>query len=202
MRNLKTILLATTAILFTAQCFAQENDSIVNNNEVKKYTYQFMGEFSSLQMGIDFIEDLKYDERLVTLDIPRICFILLNNVVYKEKISIGLGIGMEYVIIIQGEMVLPFFADFRYYFSEKNFKPFINVGIGTHTTIIFTRLQGSNPGEIFIYKPGLYLNCSGGFKIGHFQLNAGVNVKTCNHFNYQRNILTLDFIIIKAGFNF
>jgi outer membrane protein W len=202
MKKSAFILAMTATVLFTTQCLAQENDSIVNNNEVKKYSYQFMGEFSTLQTGIDFIEDLEYNERLVTLDIPRISFILLNNIVYKEKISIGLGVGMEYGIV-QAEMVLPLFVDFRYYFSEKNFKPFINVGAGINTTIIFTGLQllSSTPGEIFIYKPGLYLNCSGGFKIGHFQLNAGINVKTCNLFDIQRNITTLDFVI-KWGFNF
>jgi len=193
------VFIVVTSNLQAQQDFAQENEIVNKPHEVKKYAYQFMGEFSLVQLGINF-NSIDSD---IGFDFLRIGFNLTNNMVYKGKTSIGLGIGMEYAVL-DGEMALPFFADFRYYFSEKNLKPFINLGIGHVFIIHFTRfgLFGSSSGDIFIYKPGLYLNCSGGFKSGRFLLNAGINIKAYKwiYYNRQGKTLTLDFVI-KLGFS-
>jgi|GEM_PF-2354108 len=202
------LLIAITTIALQAQAptqvqaqqvFTEDNETVNKPHEVKKYAYQFMGEFSLVHLGIGF--DLP--DPYIGFNFMRIGFNLINNMVYKEKISTGLGIGMEYAVL-DGEMALPLFADFRYYFTEKKVKPFINVGIGTVFIIHFARLGlfGSSSNDIFIYKPGLYLNCSGGFKFGRFLFNAGVNVKAYEWVYYDRrgNAVTLDFVV-KLGFN-
>jgi len=201
----KSIFLLLIFIAFSSsnlqaqQGFTEENEILNKPHEVKKYAYQFMGEFSLMHLGVNFDLTDSYSG----FNFLIIGFNLFNNMVYKEKTSAGLGIGMEYAVLA-GEMALPLFADFRYYFTKKNIKPFINVGAGTVLIIHFTRLGlfGSSSGDIFIYKPGLYLNCSSGFKSGRFQLNAGINVKAYEWIYYSKrgNTLTLDFVI-KLGFN-
>ena len=202
--KLLLLMLVFTAIsannLQAQQDFSQENETVNKPQEVKKYAYQFMGEFSLVHLGINFDLTDSYKGHNICI----FGFNLINNMVYKEKTSIGLGIGMEYAAL-KGEMTLPFFTDFRYYFSEKDFKPFINVGVGTVFIIHFSwaGFFGSHSKDIFIYKPGLYLNCSGGFKIGHFQLNAGINIKKYEriYYNNKGNTLDLNFVL-KLGFNF
>jgi hypothetical protein len=185
--------------------FAQEN-STANNNEVKKYAYQFMGEVSYPQTGatFHFADSYYYDNYPVNWNLFRIGLHIINNMVYKEKISIGLGTGWEYTLL-GGDMGFPVFADFRYYFTEKKFRPFIDIGIGTIITIYspYLELFGDKSNKKFyMEKPGLYFNCTGGFKYKHFQFHAGINMRTNKsmYHDIYSNTISLDFVI-KCGFN-
>ena len=183
-------------LLLSIQCFAQENDNIANNNGIKKYAYQFMGELSLVQTGICFeITDSYSDKNEIYSTLYRTGYNFINNMVYKEKISVGLGIGIDCNPL--GELGFPVFADFRYYFTEKRLQPFINVGVGVMPAIHYGFFSTSD-----IYKPGLYLNCSSGFKYDRFQLNAGINIRTYKwiYDNSYENYLAIDFFV-KLGFN-
>jgi hypothetical protein len=202
-----TILLIILTVLFTQHSSAQENKTANNSHEVKKYTYQFMGEFSLLQLGINFnLKDSYSDELDIGPNAVKIGLNLINNMVYKEKISIGLGIGMEYALL-QGEMGLPLFVDFRYYFKKNvkhilNSHPFVNIGVGAITILNLPNTGFFSANDLFIYKPGFYLNCSSGFKVKRFLLNAGINLKAYQwkYYDSWGNVVVLDFVI-KLGFN-
>jgi hypothetical protein len=191
---------ATTGILYERMMpFAQEN-STVSNNRVKKYAYQFIGEVLYPQTGIGMhLSNFHIDETF--WNFCRIGVHFINNMVYKEKMSIGLGVGMEHTIL--SGIGFPIFADFRCYFAEKKLRPFIDIGIGTIITLYsphFTIFQNN----LYVEKPGFYFNCTGGFKYKHFQFHAGINIRTNEgDVNYDINdfYLHLDGVI-KCGFNF
>jgi hypothetical protein len=146
---------ATTGILYdrvvpfaTPYGFAQENKTKNNPHEVKKYAYQFIGEFCLVETGMVFeTSNLYSDKHNVYSTLYRTGFILINNMVYKQKMSIGLGIGVD--INPLGELGFPIFADFRYYFTEKNLQPFINIGVGAMPAIHYGFFSSSA-----IYEPG------------------------------------------------
>jgi hypothetical protein len=198
MKKLKLLLILSTTLLLTLHSFAQEN-STANNNEVKKYAYQFMGEVSYPQTGIDmYLLNLHVDE--AHWNFLRFGLHLLNNMIYKEKISIGLGIGWEYSFL--KDMGFPIFADFRYYFTEKKLRPFIDIGIGTIITM-YTPHFAIFQDDLYVEKPGLYFNCTGGFKYKHFQFHAGINIRTNESIDYDINHFYLSLnAVLKCGFNF
>jgi hypothetical protein len=197
MKKLKLLLILSATLLLILHSFAQENTN--NNGEIRKYAYQFMGEVSYPQTGIDMhLLNLHVDE--TNWNFLRFGLHLLNNMIYKEKISIGLGIGWEYSFF--KNMGFPIFADFRYYFIEKKLRPFIDMGIGTIITIYaphFTIFQDN----LYVEKPGLYFNCTGGFRHKHFQFHAGINIRTQESIDYDINHFYLSLnAVIKCGFNF
>ncbi|MDL2309407.1 hypothetical protein LJC53_07485 [Bacteroidales bacterium OttesenSCG-928-C03] len=206
-RKIPPALLLLLTVFLTLQSFAQEDKSADNLREVKKYAYQIIGELDLLNMGASFyLKDPyhRYNQTSFDISISLIGFNLINNMVYKDKVSVGLGAGIQ-LMFPEGEMRYPLFVDFRYYFTEKKITPFINVGAGTIFIVHYTRWELFGVGDaIFRYKPGLYLNCSGGFKYKHFQLNAGINLTAYEWMHYNPaygNTLSLHFVI-KAGFNF
>jgi len=177
--------------------YAKVNDSIVKNDEVKRYTYQFMGEIIYPQTGVLFhFSDYRFDK--TNWSMFRFGVHIFNNILINDKLSIGLGTGFEYTLFL--DIGIPIFVDCRYYFnSPKNIKPFIDIGCGTIITMYgehFTIFQD----EFYLKRPGLYFNCSSGFMVKHFQFNAGINIITQENKNDSFN-LKLD-AVIKCGFNF
>lgn len=209
MKKLKKIppaLLLLLTVFLTLQSFAQEDKSADNLREVKKYAYQIIGELDLLNLGVHFNLKDPYRKRDdMSFDVSVVNFNLINNILYKDKMSVGIGAGIQAIIFLEGEMRFPLFVDFRYYFDKKKITPFVNVGAGTIFIVHYTRWELFGVGDaIFKYKPGLYLNCSGGFKYKHFQLNAGINLTAYEWIHYNPahgNTLSLHFVI-KAGFNF
>ena len=197
MKKIKLLIILSFSVLLTLNGFSQENKT-ANNHEVKKYAYQFMGEMIYPQTGIGMhLSNFQIDEKY--WNFFRLGLHLINSMVYKEKISIGLGIGCEYTLPIN--MGFPIFADFRYYFTEKQIRPFINAGIGTIITLYSPRVTIFQE-ELYVEKPGLYFNCTGGFKYKHFQFHAGINIRT-NKIDYDINYFNLNIDgVIKCGFNF
>ena len=198
MKKTKLLIVLIATFLLTLHSFAQEN-STANNNEVKKYSYQFMGEMFYPKTGFNFHFSDLYSEPIEWSGLG-LGFHFINSMVYKEKIAIGLGIGWEWTIFfLIDDMGFPIFADFKYYFTtKKSFRPFIDVGTGTIITLCdpFSNSR-------YVKNPDFYFNCTGGFKSYHFQFHAGINIRTDirNIDDVFTNNLSLN-LIIKCGFNF
>jgi hypothetical protein len=192
MKIIKLLLLIVVAVFFLQLGFAQENKITHSPHEVKKFSYQLIGEFCLVQTGVVFDITSPYsDKNEIFSTLYRTGFNLINSVVYKEKISIGLGIGIDCNPL--GELGFPIFADFRYYFTEKKLQPFINIGVGAMPAIHYGFFNRK------YYNPGLYINFSSGFKYNHFQFNTGINMKTYKYSSVK--YLTLE-LFIKLGFNY
>ena len=198
MKKTRLLIILSATFLLTLHSFAQEN-STANNNEVKKYSYQFMGEIIYPQTGVGMhLSNGHIDEKY--WNSFRFGFHFINSMVYKEKIAIGLSIGFEYTLL--SDVGFPVFADFKYYFTTKKLRPFIDVGIGTIITL-YSPQTTLFQDKLYVEKLGLFFNCTGGFKYKHFQLHAGINVRTNESEDYDINHFYLNLSgVIKCGFNF
>jgi hypothetical protein len=206
MKKIQLILLLILLTGFNVlSSFAQENNSAIqniDNSDLKEYSYLFIIEIEGDLSGIQF--DLEEKMGAYYVDMPRFSALFINSLLL-EKLAIGLGGGITRGMFCQ-DLDFPCFVNFRYYFkkNKKQLRPIFNVGVGT----IFNTVIAA--GKLYIESPGIYFNCTSGFKYKFFQFHAGVNLRTEKNLNYPdngqwfvplRKGLCID-LAIKVGFNF
>ncbi|MDL2297030.1 hypothetical protein LJC68_05975 [Bacteroidales bacterium OttesenSCG-928-B11] len=116
--------------------------------------------------------------------------IFVNNMVFKEKFTLGVGVGME--IEIADEYTIPLFVNFRHYLPArpgKKLQPLVNVALGTRICIAekYTDIWYFDEWGYRWYDtvydgvrayPGLYATIATGFKVGMFSFTTGLFFKS------------------------
>jgi hypothetical protein len=141
-------------------------DTTTTNKNIereKKISYSFFTEFG-LSAGTFLSENPPFVE-ITGIFVNSICF-------NKKQDMIGIGVGCELFYVVMAA-TLPIFVNYRHNFSSKtNFKPLINVALGTRIGI-----EGWGWGG---YGYGLYSTIAGGFRYKSLSFNAGIFVKSLN----------------------
>jgi len=148
---------------------------IVNAQEQiseKKVSYSFFTEYG-LSAGARLGE---YHPPFV-----EITGIFVNNICFNKKQDmIGIGVGCELFYVVVAA-TLPIFVNYRHNFlSKTNFKPLINVALGTRIGI-----EGWGWGG---YGYGLYSTIAGGFRYKSLSFNAGIFIKSLTEGNYSGGV--------------
>lgn len=156
----------------------QEITTIGEDSEKeKKISYSFINEYG-FSIGFDMYGFFGAEMNSV----------FVNGIRFnKAQDEIGIGIGYEYYH--SAKQFLPFFLNYRHYFSSKQkLTPLVNIGIGARLYTIFPRYE--------VVSTGLYSTVVAGFKIKAFSFTSGFFVKSWGNFNFFGGIET------KAGFTF
>ncbi|MDL2228090.1 hypothetical protein LJC30_04300 [Odoribacter sp. OttesenSCG-928-L07] len=129
----------------------------------KDIAYSFIAEVGlSGGMRIDPGIDLTSDAFCESL-------VVIHNVVYKQNtlLGIGHGFGIRFFFYWGGNV----FFNFRHYFgsNDEKFRPMIDASLGA---LIVKRSEFFNEKEDCFVVPTV--SFGGGFRAGHFSLNAGL----------------------------
>ncbi|WP_016777578.1 hypothetical protein [Anaerophaga thermohalophila] len=87
-------------------------------------------ESSGLKNGYRGIAEVGYGFAVGDYGLDRIMVNFVNGYQLNPHFFFGVGTGLRYYSEADNAMVVPFFADFRTYFMDRNFSPNIGIGIG------------------------------------------------------------------------
>ena len=141
-------------VFFTMPTLSFGQDTTINVNNLPKSSYVFITEHGMSLGG----------------DIVSYTGVFINNICFNKTSDIvGLGVGVEYGIA--SGLSIPIFANYRRYFpSNRNLKPLLNIAIGSRLTAWY--------GVNGTWRPDFYSTIASGFRVKAFSFTSGLYIKS------------------------
>ena len=159
-------------VLITMPTLSFGQDTDINAYHLKEFSYVFITEHGMSLGG----------------DIVSYTGVFINNICFNKTSDIvGLGVGVEYGIA--SGLSIPIFANYRRYFpSDRNLKPLLNIAIGSRLTAWY--------GVNGTWRPDFYGTIASGFRVKAFSFTSGLYVKSLDGDFFGGFEIKLGYILI------